>query len=116
MSKVNQENLNPNKVQSKLNDEDQSHLAPIRNRFEKEIQKRGDDCIDIWLNYIEWSDQLYIDKQIMKKDIIDLHNRALTSCKRNKTYQNDPRLLKIFINYVLILFLENINFMVKYFY
>ncbi|CAF0717314.1 unnamed protein product [Brachionus calyciflorus] len=103
MSRSNQENINPIQTGSsdlKLNDEDRSYLDRIKTHYEKEIKKHGDESIDIWLKYLEWSDQLYLDKQITKSEIIDLYNRAMTGCKRNKSYQNDPRLLKIFINYI----------------
>lgn len=101
MNKINQENINPS-IQSanKTDIDEQPYLNQIRSHYEKEIQRRQDDNIDVWLKYIEWSDQLYTDRQITKREIIELYNQALTNCKKNKTYQNDHRLLKIFIDYV----------------
>lgn len=101
MNKINQENINPINVSNTKSElEEQSYLNQIRNHYENEIQRRQDDNIDVWLRYVEWSDQLYVNKQINKTDIIEIYNRALTNCKKNKTYQNDHRLLKIFIDYV----------------
>ncbi|RNA43421.1 mitotic checkpoint serine threonine- kinase BUB1 [Brachionus plicatilis] len=101
MSKKDQENINPIDQQGTKTDlEEQSYLNQIRSHYEKEIQRRHEDNIDVWLRYVEWSDQLYTNKQIKKSEIIEVYNQALTNCKKNKTYQNDHRLLKIFIDYI----------------
>lgn len=81
-------------------DSDQPVFSKIRQYFEREISKKSDNPIDFWLKYIEWSDQLYSTEQISKKEASELYNQALTNCKLNKSYQNDPRLLKMFLGYV----------------
>lgn len=81
-------------------DDDKSYIKTLKDRYEKEIAKKPHNSIELWLKYLEWSEELLATNDISSDEIQKLYNKAMQACKHNKTYRDDPRLLELFLKYV----------------
>lgn len=70
-------------------------------KFEEEIASldEQDDPLQTYLNYIEWTIQMYPQGQTADSNLIGLLRDATDKFKNDRRYKHDPRYLKIWIEY-----------------
>lgn len=75
----------------------------VRNEYEKELEAidEADDPIDPYCRYIKWTLQTYGSPQAKEARLAPLLERATKAFLHSPDYKNDPRYLKIWLQYIL---------------
>lgn len=77
-------------------------LEQQRRAFEDELTHVDelDDPLDVWTRYIQWVNETFTTGHNTESGLIPILERCTTSLRGQKHYQNDPRYLKIWLQYI----------------
>ncbi|CCH59485.1 hypothetical protein TBLA_0B06620 [Henningerozyma blattae CBS 6284] len=106
----NKENILPLKdgrsahVLATVLDQDSSTINSTRIKFEKRILEEvedSDDPLNIFIEYITWINHVYTQGGTLKQSgMLEVMERCLVYFKDMDPYKNDPRYLKIWLEYI----------------
>lgn len=87
-------------INAESDHEIQEKLLKQRHEFEKAIEEyKGDDPLDLWYEYIQWVEQSY-PKSGKETALNELITKCLAVFEGEQHYQQDRRLIKMYIKYV----------------
>ena len=90
--------------------EAQEELLRQRKEFERQIfYYVGDDPLDAWYEYIIWVEQSY-PKSGKDSALDELIQKCLSTFEEEDRYKQDPRMIKLYIKYVSILFFLSLHY------
>ncbi|KAK9371150.1 Mad3/BUB1 homology region 1-domain-containing protein [Lipomyces kononenkoae] len=75
--------------------------APERDAFEKRIEEAEDldDPLEVWLEYLRWTHDTYPQGANAESGLISLLERCATHFQDAHHYENDPRYLRVWLEY-----------------
>ncbi|KAK9484529.1 Mad3/BUB1 homology region 1-domain-containing protein [Lipomyces starkeyi] len=76
--------------------------VPERDEFEKRIEMAEDldDPLEVWLEYLRWIHETYPQGASAESGLISLLERCATQFQNASHYTNDPRYLRIWMEYI----------------
>ena len=85
---------------------DESLFQFINRSFESEIDNyQGDDPLELWYDYISWTEQTF-PKQGHEGSLIQLLEKCLTTFESDPKYSQDRRFCRLWIKYVSAIFVS----------
>ncbi|KAK9388626.1 Mad3/BUB1 homology region 1-domain-containing protein [Lipomyces mesembrius] len=76
--------------------------VPKRDEFEKRIEMAEDldDPLEVWLEYLRWTHETYPQGASAESGLISLLERCATQFQNASHYANDPRYIRIWMEYI----------------
>ncbi|KAK7204640.1 Mad3/BUB1 homology region 1-domain-containing protein [Myxozyma melibiosi] len=75
--------------------------SPARDRFEEKLKTADDldDPLEVWLDYLKWTHETYPQGASVESGLISLLERCTTQFQSATHYANDPRYLRVWLEY-----------------